>query len=349
MENTFIFREKLIKISVIVVTFFFVLFMSLMVAYAENKVVIVTEDTEESYDDTEIVVASKWMVDIDKSDSEAMGIDLAVSYDITSKDISVATRLTEKKVIVTINSAKDNFYLYNPPKGNFQNVLAAYGEFDGGKVRITFELEHPMECEYSYSNRNITLKLLEVEPYDGTLVLLDPGHGGIQNGIKAGELTEQDIALKIALSVREKAMDKPYKVMLTRDDSATLTTENRLEIADILESDYYVGIHLSSDIENVKTFGMYAAFNDGYYRKGLQNVSFAESVLRNTCISTKNRGIGLVPASEDEVILMALDIPATILYAGYMSNFEELSLLAREEYIEKIADGIINALDETVE
>lgn len=323
--------------------------MSLMVAYAENKVVIVTEDTKESTDDTGIVVASKWMVDIEKSDSEASGIDISVSFDITSKDIKVATRLAEKKVIVTIDSAKDNFYLYNPPKGNFTNVEKAYGEFDGGKVRITFELDHPMECNYTYENRVVTLKLTDVEPYDGTVVLIDPGHGGAQNGIKVGEQTEQDIALKIALEVKEKAQNKPYKVMLTREDSATLTTENRLDIAEILGSDYYVGIHLSSDVDNTKTFGMYAAFNDGYYRNGLQNVSFAESVLRNACISTKNRGIGVVPAGEDEIILWALDIPATILYAGFMSNPDELSLLSLDEYIEKIADGIILALDETVE
>lgn len=348
MENTFKFRDKLIKISIIVVTVLCVASMSLMIAYAENKVVIVTEDLVEEAESTGIVVASKWMINTDTYDSSKEGIDVSVSFDITEKDIEVATRITEKKVIVTINSAKDNFYLYNPPSGNFEHVASAYGEFDGGKVRITFELDHPMVCEYSYSNRVETLQFSEIVPYEGTVVMLDPGHGGMANGIKVGEQTEQDIVLKIARRAKEMATDKNYVIALTRDDSATLSIEDRLEIIELMGTDYYVGLHLDSDVDNIKNFGMHAAYNEGYYRNGLENSEFADAILKKTVISTFNRGEGVTPATEEEVILRALDVPATILYAGYMSNPDELLLLSSDEYIEKIASGIIEALDETI-
>lgn len=348
MDNSLEFREKLIKISIVVVTFFFVLSMSIMVAYAENKTVIVTEDTEDDAEATGIVVASKWMINTDVDNGEEEGINVPFSFDITSKDVEVATRLSEKKVILSINSAKDNFYLYNPPKGNFEHVEKAYGEFDGDMVRITFELDHPMECKYSYSNREATLVFSDIVPFGGNVVVIDPGHGGTQNGIKVGNLTEQDIVLKIAKRVKELSEAKEYEVKLTREDSANLTTEERLEIAEIFGADYYVGLHLASDVENVKAFGMYAAYNDGYYRKGIQNAEFADIMLKKACISTSNKGIGVFHAGDDEVILRALDIPATILYAGYMSNADELLLLSMDSYIDDIANGIIEALDETI-
>ena len=50
------------------------------------------------------------------------------------------------------------------------------------------------------------------------LLLIDPGHGGIDGGAnsKAGTI-EKDINLQISLKLRDNLEEKGYKVYMTRD------------------------------------------------------------------------------------------------------------------------------------
>lgn len=348
MNYSFDFRKNLIKITVVVAFFFTIVSMAIMVAYAENKVVIVTDDVEEVDNSTGISMASKWMINMDETTTKDEKVHVLCSFDITEKNIDVTTRYSESKVIVTIDSAKDSFYLYNPPYGDFVHVSQAYGEFADEKVRITFELDKPMACEYSFSNKEVLLNFVEIAEPEETVVVIDAGHGGSSNGIKAGDILEKDVNLKIAKSIEKQADGKAYKVILIRGDDESLQIEDRLDIISMLGADYYIGIHCASDVENVKTFGMSAVYNDGYYRKGIQNVEFADMILRGVCNNTSNRANELIPAGEEELILKVLDMPATILYTGYMTNPEELSLLGQDEYIDKMAVGIIETLDSVI-
>ena len=55
-----------------------------------------------------------------------------------------------------------------------------------------------------------------------------------------------------------------------------------------------------------------------------------------------------VPAEEDS-ILREINIPAAQLSAGYLSNGEERDLLRQEAYLEKVAEGVIDAIEEACE
>ena len=99
---------------------------------------------------------------------------------------------------------------------------------------------------------------------------------------------------------------------------------------------YYNALEEGEKIGLQVFFGMEAGFNSAFYRNGLENVSFADSVLRNAAFYAKNRALGLHEVTDDEVILKLLDMPATVLYAGYLSNAEESTLLNEKEYIENV-------------
>lgn len=184
----------------------------------------------------------------------------------------------------------------------------------------------------------------EVRP----IVLIDPGHGGSSYGTRAGEVAEKDIVLSIAKQIRDLCPEKPYRVVLLRENDVTVNTEERISAVMDSQADYYIGIHLSSDAEDVKAFGMKATYNPTYFRNGLENVDFADAVLMNAAVCTNNRALGVENASEEDVILQVLNIPAAVLYAGYISNADEAELLSTEEYTQKIAEGIVNALDGVV-
>ena len=55
------------------------------------------------------------------------------------------------------------------------------------------------------------------------VILIDPGHGGIDGGAKSKTGTiEKDINLQISLKLRDNLEEKGYKVYMTRDNDEGL-------------------------------------------------------------------------------------------------------------------------------
>ena len=98
-------------------------------------------------------------------------------------------------------------------------------------------------------------------------------------------------------------------------------------------------------LADTKDFGMSAIYNSHYYRNGFENVDFADAVLKNCAVSSVNRAKGLFEADPDDVMLMALKMPAVRLKAGTITNNTEVQLLLKDDYLDRIATGIIDAID----
>jgi N-acetylmuramoyl-L-alanine amidase len=77
------------------------------------------------------------------------------------------------------------------------------------------------------------------------LVVLDPGHGGIDNGTKAssGEL-EKDIVLDFASRLRDRIQKTgKYRVLMTRSDDTFIPLADRVRIARGAGANLFVSIH----------------------------------------------------------------------------------------------------------
>jgi N-acetylmuramoyl-L-alanine amidase len=80
------------------------------------------------------------------------------------------------------------------------------------------------------------------------LIVLDPGHGGPDNGSKAptGEL-EKDIVLKFALHLRDRIeKNGKYRVVMTRSDDTFVPLADRVRIARGAGAALFVSIHADS-------------------------------------------------------------------------------------------------------
>lgn len=77
------------------------------------------------------------------------------------------------------------------------------------------------------------------------VVVIDPGHGGIDNGTQAqsGE-TEKAIVLAFALALRDRVAENgKYRVVLTRDDDTFIPLADRVKIARGHDAALFVSIH----------------------------------------------------------------------------------------------------------
>lgn len=78
-------------------------------------------------------------------------------------------------------------------------------------------------------------------------VVLDPGHGGEQEGAVSphGE-TEKDLALRIAERVSQRLKKQGGRVVLTRTGDIDVPLVNRAAVANAIRADLFVSIHLNS-------------------------------------------------------------------------------------------------------
>ncbi|MEM1314621.1 MAG: N-acetylmuramoyl-L-alanine amidase [Pseudomonadota bacterium] len=82
---------------------------------------------------------------------------------------------------------------------------------------------------------------------DAPLVVIDPGHGGIDPGAVVGEIREKDIASAFAAELADalRATGR-WRVALTREDDRFLRLDARWRRADRLDADVLLSIHANT-------------------------------------------------------------------------------------------------------
>ncbi|WP_417727455.1 N-acetylmuramoyl-L-alanine amidase [Roseovarius sp.] len=82
-------------------------------------------------------------------------------------------------------------------------------------------------------------------PGEGPLVVvLDPGHGGIDPGAQEGELTEKALMLQFAQELRDELLRAGgFDVVMTRDSDEFVSLERRVAFAHWAQADVFLSLH----------------------------------------------------------------------------------------------------------
>lgn len=82
-------------------------------------------------------------------------------------------------------------------------------------------------------------------PADGRpIVVIDPGHGGIDNGTQSSGESEKNLVLAFGLALRDR-LEKTgkYRVVMTRDDDTFIPLNDRVKVARDLKAALFVSVH----------------------------------------------------------------------------------------------------------
>lgn len=98
-----------------------------------------------------------------------------------------------------------------------------------------------------------------------TIIVLDPGHGGKDDGASSPFVTEKEktINLKIAQYIKEKLSNyMGVEVFLTREDDTYVSLDDRCKFAKNVKADVFISLHNNID-ENHKSNGseIYVSYN----------------------------------------------------------------------------------------
>jgi N-acetylmuramoyl-L-alanine amidase len=219
----------------------------------------------------------------------------------------------------------------------------------------------------------------EIFPLSIRRIVIDPGHGGVQTGAIADTgLTEKEVTLDVAVRLRRLLADSPFEVLLTRDADKTLALEKRVEFANTHSADLFLSIHVNwmeprtirgpetffvgptddpstmklVSLENHDSKHSFADLRqalDKIYIDARRDESraLAKTIqgrlygsLKQGIIALENRGVKTAPFA----VLVGTQMPAILVEISCLSNGEEVKLLTKAEYREKIAVALLDGI-----
>lgn len=187
------------------------------------------------------------------------------------------------------------------------------------------------------------------------VVVLDPGHGGRDNGAKSRRnILEKKAALDIARRVESRLKASRVAVRLTRNSDTYISLSERCRLAAKDKADLFVSIHLNytSDrsVSGIESFimpsvgcaGTISSRGDDnvYYGNlsGPANMLLAYYVHTGltSCTRAEDRGI---KRSRFQV-LRDVKCPAVLVECGFLSNSREEARILDPRYRDAVAEGI---------
>jgi len=189
------------------------------------------------------------------------------------------------------------------------------------------------------------------------VVVLDPGHGGIDGGAEGIDGTcEKDINLSIALDLKSRLDKEGFRVVMTRtsngglyeDDGKssirTLKTRDmheRKRIIDEAAPDLTVSIHLNSFSQDASVKGAQVFYPGSGETELTEKSRIAAELIQaglNENINTDKKRNAM--GKEDIFLLKDVSSPIVIAECGFLSNPEDLKNLKTTEYQTNISKSL---------
>jgi N-acetylmuramoyl-L-alanine amidase len=181
----------------------------------------------------------------------------------------------------------------------------------------------------------------------GGLIVIDPGHGGSDPGACNAQLglKEKDITLDISRQLADILSRQGWKVILTRYQDTDLTypgspdadeLQARCDVANQRRADLFVSIHCNASVSKTLKGSSY------HWCKSIdQDPARALEGSLGPNIGTVDKGV----RQDRFYVLNHTRIPAVLVECAFMSNPDDIQILARSEHRLKIAQQLARSID----
>ncbi len=217
------------------------------------------------------------------------------------------------------------------------------------------------------------------------MVVLDPGHGGIDPGAERAGLREADLMLAFARRLKETLLRQGgFEVLLTRQSDLFLPLEERVSIARAAGADVFISLHADALAEGTArgatVYTLAESASDAAARRLAESHDRADllagvdlagqddmiavvlmdlarhetaprsKALAGVLVKALSAGIGRLHKHPHQSaafsVLKAPDIPSVLIELGFLSNRRDRANLASAEWQERAAGAIAAALRE---
>lgn len=186
------------------------------------------------------------------------------------------------------------------------------------------------------------------------VVIIDPGHGGIDGGAEANGLIEKDINLAISLNLRDFLSMQGFRVIMTREDDRSIHDQGITQISRQKRSDMYNRLALIEDhpeaifvsihqnkFEQASVCGAQVFYSQNH-PDSQQLAQQIQSSFASLLQPDNTREIK--PAENNLFLLYEATVPAVMVECGFLSNQQEAGQLSDPTYQRKVAFVVGQAL-----
>ncbi len=217
------------------------------------------------------------------------------------------------------------------------------------------------------------------------LVMLDPGHGGIDPGAERGGIREADIVLDFARELREVLLRRGvFAVAMTRNADVFVSLDGRIRAARAAGADLFVSLHADTVPEGVASgtviyllgdeasddsaaylaerhdradmlAGVDLSRNTDEIARVLMSVAWQDTAPRARALAD-SLVAGMAEAglrlhrrpvqSGAFTVLRAVDMPSALIELGFMSSPRDLANLQDPDWRKQMAEAIADGLEQ---
>ena len=191
-----------------------------------------------------------------------------------------------------------------------------------------------------------SINIKEVSSLINYIVVIDPGHGGKDNGCENNGVLEDDINLEIGLKLFEELTTQGFRTYLTRDGDYDLASvnasnrknedlRNRVKIINNYDANLVISLHVnyysSSSIQGPMV----------YYKNDQESKDLALIIQEKL---NQASGLDKIIHKEDFYIFRNTYCPSLLIECGFISNDSDLNRLTNSTYqtiiSKKISEGL---------
>lgn len=237
------------------------------------------------------------------------------------------------------------------------------------------------------ATQNNDAKPAETPPADRRpVIVIDPGHGGIDNGTQANGQSEKSLVLAFGLALRDRIEKSgKYRVVMTRSDDTFIPLDERVKIARDQSAALFVSIHANSlprkegDAQGATIYTLSDKASDAEAARLAETENKADAIggvnlkeeptevadilidlAQRETRTFSNRFAHLLASDMKSTtrmykhplksagfrVLKAPDVPSVLVELGYVSNKGDLDHLISENWRSRNVEAMTQAIDE---
>jgi N-acetylmuramoyl-L-alanine amidase len=256
---------------------------------------------------------------------------------------------TEKTSRETDENGNENEVIVKDYNNDLSHGITVMTNRDEGAVDYTACLMIELDNVYVYTVYEDAIYYYinlqkPADVYDKILVI-DAGHGGKDGGASSrdGRYLEKNLNLEIVLELKKLLDNENIKVYYTRTKDDSVYLRPRVELANSVDSDYFVSIHCNSNRLSYPNGSEVLYYNEEF--KGVKTLELAKlfSTEFGDSVALENKGT-VAMHKNDIYIMRKSKVPMILIEVGYLSNTSDMNYMVNSDNRKAIAKGIFNGI-----
>lgn len=175
------------------------------------------------------------------------------------------------------------------------------------------------------------------------LIIIDPGHGGTDEGAKVSTFMEKKLTLMTSLLLKKHLEELGYRVTMTRSRDIYIPLPRRVSIANKAKGSLFVSVHFNSS-PSIEAKGIEIFYFDSKEQwRTRASKRLASCILYRMVDQTDAVSRGTKQGNFH--VIRETDMPAVLVEGGFITNRDERGKLRDKAYLDRLAVGIAQGID----